>query len=673
MGNSEVGHTNLGAGRVVRQDLVRIDDDIESGAFFRNGPLVDACRHARGSALHLLGLVSDGGVHSHIRHLEALIELARREGVERVHVHAFTDGRDTSPHGAERYLDGIPGVATVAGRYYAMDRDRRWERAKRAYDAIVHGVGARADDAVEAVKASYAAGVTDEFIEPVVIGDPARGRIRSGDAAVFFNFRPDRARELSWALTKREFDGFDRGPDPPLPHYVQMTEYADDVAAPVAFPGEDLADVLAQVLASHGVGQLHVAETEKYAHVTYFFDGGSETRCAGEEWELVDSPRDVATYDQKPSMSAEGVADHVVAGLARRPLRVLPRQLREPRHGRPHRRHPGGRRGGRDRRPLPGAGRRGGRGPRRRLPRDRRPRERGDDAEPRRLAAHGPHHEPGAADRHRPRPPPPRGRPSGRHRPDDARPARRPGAGGDERRIAARTLRSRKQRAFRRPSGRMSILTRVFRTGTNTLALPQPDPDVLRLARRGDERAFAIIVRQYNGPVFNYVTRVLSGDRALAEDICQEVFMRVYQALPGFDGRCQFTTWLFQVAKHRVVDELRARERRGRPALELEAAPQLHLAVAPPDADDGMDAVWQAIGGLSVDLKMALLLRDLVGLSYAEIAEALDTTLATVKWRIYKARETVVAELLREGYDFGHRAPAAPAVPVASASATRPV
>jgi 2,3-bisphosphoglycerate-independent phosphoglycerate mutase len=316
MGNSEVGHTNLGAGRVVRQDLVRIDDDIGSGAFFENAVLVDACRQARGSALHLLGLVSDGGVHSHLRHLRALIELARREGVEHVHVHAFTDGRDTSPHGAVEYLDGIPGVATVAGRYYAMDRDRRWERAKRAYDAIVRGVGARADDAVEAVKASYAAGVTDEFIEPVVIGDPSTGRIRSSDAAIFFNFRPDRARELSWALTQADFDGFDRGPDPPLPHYVQMTEYADDITAPVAFPGEDLADVLAQVLAEHDVAQLHVAETEKYAHVTYFFDGGSETRCAGEEWELVDSPRDVATYDEKPSMSADGVADRVVSGLA---------------------------------------------------------------------------------------------------------------------------------------------------------------------------------------------------------------------------------------------------------------------------------------------------------------------------------------------------------------------
>jgi 2,3-bisphosphoglycerate-independent phosphoglycerate mutase len=316
MGNSEVGHTNLGAGRVVRQDLVRIDDDIESGAFFENEVLAGACRAARGSALHLLGLVSDGGVHSHLRHLEALIELGRREGVEHVHVHAFTDGRDTSPHGAAGYLDGIPGIATVVGRYYAMDRDRRWDRVKRAYDAIVHGEGARADDAVAAVKASYERDVTDEFIEPVVIGDPAAGRIRAGDAAIFFNFRPDRARELSWALTQAGFEGFDRGPDPPLPAYVQMTEYAADIPAPVAFPGEDLADVMAQVLARHDVAQLHVAETEKYAHVTYFFDGGSETRCDGEEWELVDSPRDVATYDQKPSMSADEVADHVVAGLA---------------------------------------------------------------------------------------------------------------------------------------------------------------------------------------------------------------------------------------------------------------------------------------------------------------------------------------------------------------------
>jgi len=185
------------------------------------------------------------------------------------------------------------------------------------------------------------------------------------------------------------------------------------------------------------------------------------------------------------------------------------------------------------------------------------------------------------------------------------------------------------------------------------LALPQPDPNVLRLARRGDERAFALIVRQYQTPLYNYIARILGGDRALAEDVCQEVFLRVYQALPGFDHRCQFTTWLFQVAKHRVVDELRARERRGRPTIELSSAPQLHLSVAPVEPIESMEAVWEAIAGLSLDLKMALLLRDVVGLSYAEIAEALETTLATVKWRIYKARETVVAELVRGGYHGG--------------------
>jgi RNA polymerase sigma-70 factor (ECF subfamily) len=182
------------------------------------------------------------------------------------------------------------------------------------------------------------------------------------------------------------------------------------------------------------------------------------------------------------------------------------------------------------------------------------------------------------------------------------------------------------------------------------LALPQPDPDVLRLARRGDERAFALIVRQYQAPLFNYIARVLSGDRALAEDMCQEVFIRVYQALPGFDGRCQFTTWMFQVAKHRVVDELRARERRGRPALGLDVVAHLHVAAVETDSVEEMDAVWRSIGALSLDLKMALLLRDVVGFSYAEISEALETTLATVKWRIYKARETVAADLLREGY-----------------------
>ena len=192
------------------------------------------------------------------------------------------------------------------------------------------------------------------------------------------------------------------------------------------------------------------------------------------------------------------------------------------------------------------------------------------------------------------------------------------------------------------------------------MALPQPDPAVLRLARRGDERAFALIVRQYQTPLYNYIARILGGDRALAEDVCQEVFLRVYQALPGFDNRCQFTTWLFQVAKHRVVDELRARERRGRPAVDLDSVPQLQLAAPPTESLEEMDAVWRAIGTLTLDLKMALLLRDVVGLSYAEIADSLETTLATVKWRIYKAREMVAIELAREGLGRAPRRAAPP-------------
>jgi 2,3-bisphosphoglycerate-independent phosphoglycerate mutase len=314
-GNSEVGHTNLGAGRVVLQDLVRIDADIESGAFAANPALVEACRRGRDSALHLLGLVSDGGVHSHVRHLEALLRLAADQDVERVYVHAFTDGRDTSPTAGAGFLESIPGVATVCGRYYAMDRDGRWERTQRAFDAIVHGRGAQAGDAADAVRASYAAGVTDEFVEPVVVGDPQEGRIRAADAAVFFNFRPDRARQLTRALVDPDFDGFDRGADPPLPALVQMTEYAADIAAPVAYPSENLTDVLAHVLAATGAAQLHAAETEKYAHVTYFFDGGAEEREPQEEWRLIPSPRDVATYDEAPAMSAAGVADEVCARL----------------------------------------------------------------------------------------------------------------------------------------------------------------------------------------------------------------------------------------------------------------------------------------------------------------------------------------------------------------------
>ena len=316
MGNSEVGHLNLGAGRVVLQDLVRIDEDVAFGGISRNQALLDACARARDAALHLVGLVSDGGVHSHIRHLQALIEMARREGVERLHVHAFTDGRDVSPTSGAGFLQTVPNLATVCGRYFGMDRDRRWDRTKRAYDAMVHGIGAVTDDPVAAVRAGYERGTTDEFIEPIVVGDPAQGRVRGEDAVVFFNFRPDRCRQLFRTLLEPGFDEFDRGDDPPLPALVQMTEYSEDFHAPVAYPSQPVTSVLAQVLASSGVSQLHVAETEKYPHVTYFFDGGSEHRSEGERWSLVDSPRDVATYDLRPAMSAEGVCDLFCDGIA---------------------------------------------------------------------------------------------------------------------------------------------------------------------------------------------------------------------------------------------------------------------------------------------------------------------------------------------------------------------
>jgi 2,3-bisphosphoglycerate-independent phosphoglycerate mutase len=316
MGNSEVGHTNLGAGRVVRQDLVRIDEDIETGAFAQNPAFLAAFERARGSALHLVGLLSDGGVHSHISHLQALIAAAGAAGVERVYVHAFTDGRDVSPTSGAGFAEQIPGIVTISGRYWAMDRDRRWDRVKRAYDAIVHGQGEFAGSAVAALRAAYAAGVTDEFIPPTVIGDPRVGRIHADDAVIFFNFRPDRARELTRSLIEPGFDEFDRGQDPPRPYFVQMTEYSEEFAAPIAYPPESLTEVLADVLAAEGIGQLHVAETEKYPHVTYFFDGGSEHLRAGEEWSLVDSPRDVATYDLAPAMSAVAITDVLCERLA---------------------------------------------------------------------------------------------------------------------------------------------------------------------------------------------------------------------------------------------------------------------------------------------------------------------------------------------------------------------
>ena len=317
MGNSEVGHLNLGAGAVVRQDLTRIDDAIEDGSFARNEVLLEACAAAReGGRLHLLGLVSDGGVHSGFEHLRALIELAASEEVSDLVLHAFTDGRDTLPDSGAGFLETAGGwlarargrVATVSGRYYAMDRDSRWDRTERAYRAIVRGESEVPPAATgpEAVQAAYGRGETDEFIQPTLVGE--EGRIRSGDAALFFNFRPDRARQLTRALTEPGFDEFARGEPPELRYFATLTQYREDWTHPVAFPPERPAATLASVLADREVRQLHVAETEKYAHVTYFFNGGEEDPHSGEERCLVPSPRDVPTYDHRPEMSARAAA-----------------------------------------------------------------------------------------------------------------------------------------------------------------------------------------------------------------------------------------------------------------------------------------------------------------------------------------------------------------------------
>ena len=298
MGNSEVGHLNLGAGAIVKQDLLRIDESIEDGSFYENEALREACRSER---VHLLGLVSAGGVHASMDHLRALIELTGREGVQDVVLHAFTDGRDTLPHSGAGYLAEVEGwggarVATVTGRYYAMDRDKRRERTKLAYDALVEGQAEfSAPTGEQAVKDAYERGETDEFIKPTLVGD--EGRIRDGDSVIFFNFRPDRARQLTTSLAA--------GPDIRL---TTLTRYQEDWDYPVAFDEARPALTLASVLAERGIKQLHVAETEKYAHVTYFFNGGEEEPYEGEERRLVDSPRDVPTYDKKPEMSAVAAA-----------------------------------------------------------------------------------------------------------------------------------------------------------------------------------------------------------------------------------------------------------------------------------------------------------------------------------------------------------------------------
>ena len=319
MGNSEVGHLNLGAGAIVKQDLARIDDAVADGSFFENEVLLAACEKARNSPrgrLHLLGLVSDGGVHSGWEHIEACIELASQEGVPDLVVHAFTDGRDTLPSGGrgyiaelERWLRAAGRIGTVSGRYYAMDRDTRWERTKLAYDAIVHARGLAAASGAEAVADSYERGDSDEFVKPTVIGN--YDGVEAGDVAIFMNFRPDRARQLTRALSEPNFDEFARGGAPTI-DLTTMTVYRKGWPYPVAFPEQRPATTLAETIAAAAGRQLHVAETEKYAHVTYFFNGGREGEQDGEEQTLVESPRDVPTYDHKPEMSAEAAADAFV-------------------------------------------------------------------------------------------------------------------------------------------------------------------------------------------------------------------------------------------------------------------------------------------------------------------------------------------------------------------------
>ncbi len=324
MGNSEVGHQNMGAGFVVYQELTRLDKAIEDGSFFENPELTTVCDHAlsRGGTLHLLGLLGPGGVHSHWAHLFALLELAKRKSVQRVVYHAFTDGRDTPPESGLGFMQtvlakmaeiGVGQIGTVSGRYYAMDRDKRWDRIKTAYDAIVYGEGQLATDPLQVFETSYQAGVTDEFIIPTVIAQPgaAHHTIKDGDAVIYFNFRGDRGRELTRAITAPDFSEFDR--DKPLQdlYFVTMTRYAGDLPVHVAYKAMEVDAPLAKVLSDLGLRQFHIAETEKYAHVTFFFNGRTEQPFPGEDRELVPSPK-VATYDLKPEMSAYTIVDELV-------------------------------------------------------------------------------------------------------------------------------------------------------------------------------------------------------------------------------------------------------------------------------------------------------------------------------------------------------------------------
>ena len=317
MGNSEVGHLNLGAGRVVPQELVRISDAVEDGSILENPSLVDACTKAKanGGKLHLIGLCSEGGVHSHLKHLVGLLHLAKSNGIENVCIHAVTDGRDTYTTEGIKALNkiqdsidkiGVGQIVTISGRYFAMDRDRRWDRVKQAYDIMTQDIVTDRRSATEVLESFYAQEITDEFITPIRI---ASGAVESGDSVIFFNFRPDRARQLTYAFVNNSFDGFPREKIAPL-HFVTFTQYDSNAAVEVAFKPQNLTNILGEVIANQGLRQFRTAETEKYPHVTYFFNGGLEQPFEGEDRELIQSPM-VATYDRAPEMSAQAVTDAV--------------------------------------------------------------------------------------------------------------------------------------------------------------------------------------------------------------------------------------------------------------------------------------------------------------------------------------------------------------------------
>lgn len=333
MGNSEVGHINIGAGRVVYQELTRISKAFADDSFAKNSAFLEAIEVAKlkDSTFHLLGLLSDGGVHSHIDHLLEILKLASKAGLKRLRVHAFLDGRDTPPKSALGYIDRleqtlktnqVPGgdwrIATVTGRFYAMDRDKRWERTEKAYQALIFGEGLSASSAEEGIQKQYDQGASDEFISPIILSeggeapDHIETRIKEGDSLFFFNFRADRARQLCHALTDADFTAFERKQCPSFASVISMTSYEETLNLSVIFEAEELPNILAEVLSQQGLRQLRIAETEKYAHVTYFFNGGQESAFEGEERIMIPSPKDVKTYDQKPEMSAEALTEVLV-------------------------------------------------------------------------------------------------------------------------------------------------------------------------------------------------------------------------------------------------------------------------------------------------------------------------------------------------------------------------